>query len=146
MTADPSTTVRVTRQFSASAERVYDAWLDPEMAKRFLFATARGEMVRAEIDARVGGSFVFTDRRDGEDIEHVGTYVELDRPRRIVFDFSVPRFSAQSTRIAIDIAPLASGCTLTLTHEGVLPEFKERTEHGWSTIVNGLEECVSRTA
>ena len=77
-----------------------------------------------EIDARVGGCFNIT-RRDGEDVEHVGTYLEIDRPRRLVFTFGVPKFSAQMTRVSIDLKPLPAGCELTLTHEGVLPEWLE---------------------
>ena len=130
--------VLVTHRFSASAERVFDAWLDPAKAGRFLFATPQGRMVRAEIDARVGGSFVFTDRRDGEDIEHRGTYLEIDRPRRLVFTFSVPKFSAEATRVAVDITPQDSGCELTLTHEGVLPDYAERTRSGWKMILETL--------
>src|SRR5262249_39504198 len=66
-------TVRVTHRFTASPERVFDAWLDPAKAAKFLFATPTGRMVRAEIDPRVGGTFAFVDRRDGEDVEHTGT-------------------------------------------------------------------------
>lgn len=138
MSAASRSTVCVTRQFTASAERVFDAWLDPAKAGKFLFATAAGEMIRVEIDARVGGKFAFVDRRDGGDIEHVGEYLEIDRPRRLVFTFSVPKFSAESTRVAIDIVPLESGCELTLTHEGVLPDYASRTESGWGMILDGL--------
>jgi uncharacterized protein YndB with AHSA1/START domain len=138
MSMENRRTVRVTHRFSASAELVFDAWLDPAKAGRFLFATPAGRMVRADIDARVGGSFVFTDRRDGEDIEHKGQYLEIDRPRRLVFTFAVPKFSTEATRVTIEIIPDGSGCELTLTHEGVLPDYAERTAGGWKMILETL--------
>ena len=138
MTADAQPIVRVTRRFGASAERVFDAWLDPKTAGRWLFATPTGQMVRVEIDARVGGRFIFVDRRNGEDIEHRGEYLEIDRPRRLVFTFAVPKYSRETTRVSIDIAPRDSGCELTLTHEGVLPEYADRTKAGWTEILGRL--------
>jgi uncharacterized protein YndB with AHSA1/START domain len=93
--------------------------------------------VRVEIDARVGGSFNIT-RRDGEDVQHVGTYLEIDRPRRLVFTFGVPKFSAQMTPVSIDFKPLLTGCEVTLTHEGVLPEWLDPTREGWGKILDGL--------
>ncbi len=138
MTDDTRARVRVTHRFDATAERVFDAWLDPVTAGRWLFATPTGEMVRVEIDARVGGAFCFTDRREGEDVDHVGHYEVIDRPRRLVFTFSVPKFSTEATRVTIEIAALDAGCELTLTHEGVLPDYAERTVGGWTMILNGL--------
>jgi uncharacterized protein YndB with AHSA1/START domain len=143
MNADP-VLVRVTRRFSASAERVFDAFLDPEKARRFMFAAPTGQIVRAEVDARVGGRYTFTDRRDGEDVEHVGEYLEIDRPRRLVFSFSVDNFATDADRVAIDIVPLETGCELTLTHE-MKPEWAEyagRTEQGWAGILEGLAAAV----
>ena len=133
-----SVTVRVARRFDASPERVFSPWLDPKIAAKFLFATPTGRMVRAEIDARVGGKFAFVDRRDGEDIEHVGEYLEIDRPRRLAFTFAVPKFSSQGTSVSIDIVPDGAGCTVTLTHAGVLPDYASRTEEGWTRILDGL--------
>ncbi|MGC2110661.1 MAG: SRPBCC domain-containing protein [Candidatus Korobacteraceae bacterium] len=138
MTVDSEHRVRITRHFDASPERVFDAWLDPESACKWLFATPSGQMTRVEIDARVGGKFVIVERRDGEDVDHVGEYLEIDPPRRLVFSFAVPKYSSQSTRVSIDIAPAQAGCDLTLTHEGVLAEWADRTQQGWSTILDGL--------
>jgi len=138
-------TVRVTRRFDASPERVFDAWLDPAKARRFLFATPDGEMVKAEIDARVGGKFTFTDRRpEHGEIEHVGEYLEIDRPRRLVFSFAVPAYEPTFTKVAIDIAPAGAGCELTLTHEGVLPDYQAQTQQGWGMILDGLAKVVVR--
>jgi uncharacterized protein YndB with AHSA1/START domain len=134
-------TVRVSRRFEAPPERVFDAWLDPRSAGQWLFATPEGEMVRVEIDPRVGGRFVFVDRRAGEDVEHTGEYQEIDRPRRLAFSFVVPKFSTEPSRIQIDFAPAASGSgatLLTIVHEGVFAEFAGRTEEGWNAILQGL--------
>lgn len=143
MNTEQCVNVRVTHRFSAAPERVFDAWLDPEKAGKWLFATPSGQMVRVEIDARVGGSFAFVDRRDGEDIEHTGEYLEIDRPRRLVFTFAVPKFSPERTRVTIEIVRLGAGCELTLTHEGVLPDYASRTEAGWTGLLDGLASTLS---
>jgi uncharacterized protein YndB with AHSA1/START domain len=134
----------VRRQFDALPERVFDAWLDPNAAGNWLFATDTGEMVRVEIDAQVGGRFVFV-RRDGEDVEHTGEYLEIDRPRRLVFTFSVPKYSAVVTRVSIDITASGAGCELTLTHENVLPEWLEPTRSGWTGILENLAKHLPKS-
>lgn len=143
--SQPPVVVRVTRRFGASAERVFDAFLDPAKAGRFMFATATGQMVRAEVDARVGGRYLFTDRRDGQDVEHHGEYLQIDRPRRLVFTFSVDRYSTDADRVQIDIVPLETGgCELTLTHEmkPAWAEYAGRTQEGWTTMIGGLARVL----
>ena len=106
-------------------------------------------MVRVEIDARVGGTFCFVDRRDGEDVEHTGTYLEIERPRRLVLTLAVHKASftadfTEPTRIVIEIVPLGSGCELTLTHEDVLTDYADKTESGWGVVLDKLAAAVSR--
>src|SRR5262249_6288729 len=48
---------RITRRFGASSQCVFDAWVDSKTAGKWLFATARGQIVCVEIDARAGGWF-----------------------------------------------------------------------------------------
>ncbi len=137
MTAETPVQVRVARRFTASPERVFDAWLDPEKAGKFLYATEEGEMVRVEIDARVGGRYSIVERRDGQDVEHTGEYLEIDRPRRLVFTLQVPFYSQEIDRVTVEIEPADGGCELTLT-TATSPEWAKQTGEGWKMILGSL--------
>jgi uncharacterized protein YndB with AHSA1/START domain len=76
------TAVRITRRFGESMERIFDAWLDPKTASKWLFATATGQSQCVQIDARPGGWFYIVERQGRE---HVGEYIEVVPPRRLVF-------------------------------------------------------------
>jgi two-component system cell cycle response regulator DivK len=136
--------VRVERRFEAGAERVFDAWLDPGTAARWLFATPAGEMARVEIDPRVGGAFTIVERRDGEDVAHTGVYEAVERPGRLVFTLAVPRYSDRTSRIAVDIEPLADGARLVLTQEPAPDSAEEagKYRHGWATVLDGLAAAL----
>jgi uncharacterized protein YndB with AHSA1/START domain len=144
MTTKDKAFVQVTHRFVATAERVYDAFLDPSKASRFLFATPSGDNVRCEIDARVGGKFLIVDRRRGEDVAHTGKYLELDRPRRIVFEFSVETHGKDSTTVTIELVPNATSCTVTLTQ--AIPAAQSgmlnRVRSGWTEILELADELL----
>lgn len=135
--------LKVSHRYPFPPEKVFDAWLDPKTARRFLFATPTGEMVRADIDARVGGRFAFVDRRpEHGDVLHEGEYEVIDRPRRLVFTFAVPQYDPGLTRVALDFAAVDGGCEVTLSHEGVLEEWVQQTVQGWTTILESLERAL----
>jgi two-component system cell cycle response regulator DivK len=141
---EPSAEVKVTRRIAAPAEAAFDAWLDPETAGRWLFATPGGERVRVAIDPHVGGRFEIIERRDGEDVLHTGVYEEIDRPERLAFTLQVPRYSANSERVSIDVAPAVGGCEIRLTQsvsEGA-PASPDRIERGWRTVLAALAATI----
>jgi uncharacterized protein YndB with AHSA1/START domain len=137
--------VWLTHTYGAAPQRVFDAWLDPQVARFFLFATPTGQMIRCETDARVGGSFTFVDRRpDMGEVLHTGQYLEIDRPRRLVFTFGVPQFNPDMSTIALDFAPTSDGgCQLTLTERNVPAEWAERSKDGWTRIIASLDGALS---
>lgn len=142
-----TTPIVVKRAYPFAAERVFDAWLTPEVTRRWLFTTDDSEVIRCEIDARVGGKFEIVDKRDsGEfkgEIRHIGEYLEIDRPRRLVFTFGVPQFDPAMSRVEIDIVSKDSGCELTLTHHGVPDEWQAPTNEGWTKLLGNLEREIS---
>lgn len=146
--------VRASHAFNVPPERVFDAWLSRSTASRFLFATRTGNLMHCEIDARVGGGFVVIDRRPHSDgyesvfeVEHRGTFVEIDRPRRLAFDLTVNQFDEHPTRVDIEIQPAGAGCELTLSHHLGSSETAVETEAltrlGWESMLAQLDRLVA---
>ncbi|WP_341678033.1 SRPBCC domain-containing protein [Niveibacterium sp. SC-1] len=133
--------VRVTQRFTAPAERVFDAWLDPEGLTRWMFgpATREEEIARLQIDPRVGGGFSFRVRRAGTLLDHVGKYMRLERPHHIEFSWGMAGES--DSLVSVHLAPTAQGCELELTHylDPAWRDFAERTRSGWARMLDLLD-------
>lgn len=135
-----TTEVRVTRLYRSSPESVFDALLDARKVAAW-FGPGLGEMVRIRIDARVGGEFSIVQRREGQEVDHVGEYIELDRPNRLVFTWSVPRFSPDADIVTVDLARRDGHTELTLIHE-LQPEWQDYAPNvaaSWSRMLSALE-------
>jgi uncharacterized protein YndB with AHSA1/START domain len=139
MSAKPAAAT-VTHRFDATPGQVFDAWIDPE-AIRYWFAPGMGEMVRIELDRRVGGRFVLTQRRDDKDVEHVGEYLEFDRPNHLSFTWGVTGDSQHGpSRVSVHITARSSGSEVVLTHE-LAPgweDYQARVEESWKKMLDAM--------
>ncbi len=92
MTKQSATAVHVRRTIAAAPERVYRAWLDPELMGKW-FAPAGFTVRKAEVDERVGGRLSIW-HADGEGNDVGGSeseIVELVPGERIVLRLAVRR-------------------------------------------------------
>ena len=150
--SSPAVVVRVTHRYAAAAERLFDAWITPAQASRFLFRTRTGNVMQCEIQPEVGGGFTVIDRRpaaEGDesvfDVVHMGKYLEIDRPKRLVFEFSVLTFGNESpTRVTVEVSPLGPQASeLVLTHDMGASEharlLEETTRKGWLNMLASIE-------
>ncbi len=144
MNADTSVVVvRVTRCFDASCERVFDAWLDPATIGAWMFGpkVRDEEITHLRTDPRLGGAFSFLVRRGGEAIDHLGHYLEIARPHRLVFTWGIRDESDDAaSEVAIDIAKRGDGCELVLVHrmDAKCAAYADRTQAGWTTMLDAL--------
>jgi uncharacterized protein YndB with AHSA1/START domain len=152
-----TTTLKMTRQFNVSAEKVFDAWLNPAMMKKWLFTTELTNKL-AMSEARVGGEWQVADHREGTDYMANGKYIEIDRPNRLVFTFRMPQFSDLMDTVTVEIQALEQGCEMNFTqvihvpHQDnwtdadiakALEEYRNSTEHGWSLMFGGLNNLLA---
>jgi uncharacterized protein YndB with AHSA1/START domain len=130
--------VRVERSYRAPAARVFDAWLDPAIAGRWLFATASQPLARVDIEARVAGTFCLVERHAGTLVLHTGTYVALVPPRRLAFTLSSCDRAEPDSLVTVAITPQRTGCVLALSHEGLPVGRIRELRSRWIGILFGL--------
>ncbi|MBI2510792.1 MAG: SRPBCC domain-containing protein [Opitutae bacterium] len=141
-------TASISKRFAASAERVFDAWLDPQWLGRWMFGpTVRDEkIVRLTNDPRVGGQFLFVVDRAGTTVDHVGEYLVLERPHRLVFTWAMRDMLPTTSKVTVQIEPLGdAACQLTLHHE-MAPDwaaFADRAAASWQKMADALERALS---
>mgnify|MGYP002622435979 CR=1 FL=1 len=95
----------------------------------------------AALDPMIGGDFAVNIA--GYAIR--GEYLEIDRPRRLVFTFAVPALSPEYDRVTVQIVRLDKGCELTLTSEmspEIYAEWGEQTREGWTAMLGGLADAL----
>ncbi len=88
-TSQGDTRIVIVREFEAPREMLWEAWTSPGMMAQW-FAPEPLTVPRAEIDARPGGKYTLVMRdEDGNEFPSTGTYREVVRPERLVYEDSV---------------------------------------------------------
>jgi uncharacterized protein YndB with AHSA1/START domain len=76
--------ITMTRSFAAPRERVFDAWTQPELLRRW-FGPRGHTLVECDVDLRVGGCWRYVVQApDGTRMLLRGAYREVVRPERLV--------------------------------------------------------------
>lgn len=142
VTGIPKVTVR--REIAASAEELFDAWLDPASLAMWM-RPGGTPRTTAKVNAQVGGEFEIIMHLASGPIRHTGSYQEIDRPRRLVFTWISPATRQTASRVAVDFRAKQGITEIVLTHE-LLPSLEAVTAHskGWSDILELLEQAFSR--
>lgn len=139
--------VTVEKDFTAPAAKVFAAWLDPATVSRFIVGPqVRDErLLRADLDPVPGGAFSFKVERNGQAINHIGHYYEIETPHLLSFSWGIANESdPRDSRVTIRVAETANGCRLTLTHEMSLEwaDYAERTRDGWTFMLGRLDAAL----
>ena len=131
--------VVVRRTIAASAEDLFDAWLDPEALAEWM---RPGTIQRSEArtEPRVGGEYEVIMHGEKGVISHRGVYQVIDRPRRLVFTWTSPAAGAD-TLVTVDFRRVDKKTEVIVTHER-LPE-NEVGSHtrGWTSGLEHLDEA-----
>ena len=135
--------LQVSKTINAAPEKVFNAWLDPEMLARFMLPGPNTSVPSASSDATVGGRFAILMKSGDDEIPHAGTYKEIDPHSRIVFTWESP-YSSDDSTVTLDFAPREGGTLITLTHVKFPSEdSRDNHEGGWTQILTVLADVLA---
>lgn len=135
-------TLTVERTINAAQEDVFNAWLNPEMLKKFMTPGPGMTVPRASTDAKKGGRFDIIMQGGDNELPHAGTYKEIDPHSRIVFTWESP-FSVDDSTVTLTFAPEGEGTHVTLSQVRFLDaETRDNHEGGWKSILNALDAAL----
>jgi len=132
-------TLTVQREIAASADVLFDAWLDARSLGTWLRPGLIRE-TRAETDPREGGAFRIVMVDNESSVVHSGTYLEIDRPHRLVFTWSSPRTQFRDSVVTVTFEPSSPSTTVVEINQVGLPDEEAQTAHreGWSDVLREL--------
>jgi uncharacterized protein YndB with AHSA1/START domain len=144
--------VRLRRTIAAPPQTVYQAWLDPELLRRW-FAAGDLQSTRAEVDPQIGGRHrVWQSDPDGADVGGAeGRFLDLVPGERIVLrwhfvgpDRATPAIEESLLTVTFEPGANKGTTDLILVHERLdgfrtaHPEVARHTESGWAFVLDNL--------
>jgi len=138
-----ATAVIVRRTISATAEELFDAWLDPE-ALAIWMRPGEIRSTVATLEPRVGGRYEIVMRGDTEVYPHTGIYRIIDRPRRLVFTWSSRGTEQTDSLVTVEFFARGERTEVVLTHEQ-LPEIARASHtNGWTSGLERLDTAFQQ--
>jgi len=136
--------VQVRRRVKATAEQIFDLWTKPDLMVRWMSPFPGAVDCKASCDLRPGGAFSLVTSSEESSREVSGTYVHIDRPRKLVFTWIGPLTNNVNTLVTVELNPRGDNETdLVLTHERLpTPAIHEGHTKGWGIILDHLAEAV----
>jgi uncharacterized protein YndB with AHSA1/START domain len=136
--------VQLRRRLSAGAEQIFDLWTKPDLMVRWLSPFPGAVDCKASCDLRPGGAFSLVMTSADSSREVSGTYVQIDRPRKLVFTWIGPLTNHVTTLVTVELIPIGDQTEIVLTHERLpTPAMHEGHTKGWGHILDHLADAVS---
>jgi len=140
--------VRVLRRFKAPAARVFAAYTQPALLRRWLLGPPGWSMPECDVDLREGGAYRYLWRKDDGSAEFgsEGVYLEISAPHRIVqtqrMFGALAGPMAEEVRCTVEFRDEAAGSVMITT---ILSLSRENRDAALATgMARGMEQSYVR--
>lgn len=141
------TVAEVRRHFAAPPAKVFGAFADAALVRRWLTPAPEVRLTVVAFDFRVGGAYRFAYDVPGRTTMFVnGTYRVIQPPSRIVFSWNIEppdEHAGVRSEVTIELTPDGPGTELVVRHERLTPPgAAARHAAGWLGAFDQLMKLV----
>ncbi len=135
----------LTRQFRAPPAKVWQAFTDPQVIRRWFGVSDEYSVTLAEADVRVGGRYRIRMEGPQRDPHEVGgVYREVIPARRLVFTWAWVTTPDRESLVTVELRAANGGTELSLKHEKFFDdEARDRHQQGWAAGLARMETVVA---
>lgn len=151
MTGD-SPVLHIERVLDAPPERIFAAWTDPAVLRRWWAAQPDWTGADASTDVRVGGRYRLSMRDSAGGVRSVaGEYIEVDPPRHLSYTWAWESHGDSEapgavTVVSVDFVAEGSSTRVVLEQRGFATQSdQESHDEGWRGCLDNLERRVIGT-
>jgi uncharacterized protein YndB with AHSA1/START domain len=129
---------------NAPASKVWDALINPEMIKQYLFGTD------AVSDWKVGSPITYKGSWDGKTYEDKGTVLNVVDEKLLESTYWSSMSGTSDApenykNVRYELIPINSGTTLMITqNNNATEEEKNHSEQNWRMVLNSLKELLEK--
>ena len=133
------TDITVTRTIPASAEKVYDVWINPNSPGGPWFGAER-----VILNPVVDGLFYLAVKHEGRIWPHYGRFTQMNRPRLLEHTWMSEATKGAESVVTITMEARGEETEVTLRHSGVPDdELGRQHEQGWNWILSALADGLT---
>ena len=132
--------LRMRRVINAPREAVFDAFTNPNLIPQWWYLPG----CAVGVDLKAGGDSRWSKKNaDGTSNGVFGKYIEVDRPRKLVFTFNWEGDEGQGTVATVEFADMNGKTEILLTHD--ITENANACEDGWGGCLDRMAELLAAT-
>ncbi len=137
----------ITRNFNCPKRTLFDAWSQPSIMAKWLFAR-REDFCESTVTSSftVGGKYTIIMHMPSNDVQLFGEYTSITRYSQIAFTWSSPVIN--NSRVDLTFKELSTNRTELILTQSLFPSEEIRAQHGegWLACFDNLEKRVLLSA
>jgi uncharacterized protein YndB with AHSA1/START domain len=133
------TDITVARTIPASADKVFDVWINPKSPGGPWYGAER-----VILNPVVDGLFYHGVTHEGRTWPHYGRFLHIERPRRVEYTWMSEATKGAESIVTVTMEAKGEETEVTLRHSGV-PDDEMGRQHkeGWTWVLSALAEALA---